>query len=210
MEVFHYKLRVTLEDYTSEQVQDWVKTSAVQWALALEGGGEVKPHVHLYVVSELKTATLRARLKKVFPKVFGNSGRYSLGELNRFEGDYCMKYMAYICKESTPVVSGIPEEVLKEAAELAKDFQKTQKSSQDSKQVLEDLVHMTAEYIDKGMNDGNVVHTQMDIRQYGWIIIEYHRIHDKAVRNHQFHFYLNYLIMKFEGTQALLSHLLRF
>lgn len=107
----HYKLRITLTQCNLTSVLALLNKQCKQWAYVQESGKlEEKPHIHAYVVSSIKEDTLRTQYRALSKSSRGNK-LYSLVKLSLEDSDeYAVEYLAYMMKEGSVVLQGIPTE----------------------------------------------------------------------------------------------------
>lgn len=129
-----YKLRVDLNDVSLDSVLNAVKDSDA-YAYVMEGLHTENPHTHMFLKTQVKEKTLRARLRKLGLK--GNKS-YSLKEL---EDEYPIEYLAYMMKEKTPVWNNIPDDVKEQANahqdKVVTEIKKKKESRKTHRQILE-------------------------------------------------------------------------
>lgn len=99
----YYKLR------TDKNVLDYVQKISSCFFYCFEGG-EDNPHMHFYLETSVKPATIRHHLRTEYT-LKGNSG-YSL---TKTDERYPIEYIAYMMKENDWTNAGLPDSVLQEA-----------------------------------------------------------------------------------------------
>lgn len=130
----HYKLRVTLLECTYTEVDTLIsKSSSIYGIVEEKGKQEENPHIHAYLVLDIKEDTFRTRLRKLTRSMRGNQ-LYSLKELQVSEEEpYAIEYLAYMMKEGTPTWVEIPSEVLEEAKQYDTNVKEEIKEKKEKK-----------------------------------------------------------------------------
>lgn len=129
-----YKLRVDLSDTTLEDVLKCLR-DCYAYAYVLEGKMTDNPHVHFYLYTMVKDATLRKRLRNL--KLSGNKS-YSLKELGEKDP---IEYFAYMMKEGTPVWHNIDAKVISDSADYNKKVRDSIKKTKEAKKtILQQLI----------------------------------------------------------------------
>lgn len=116
MENIHYKLRITLTHCDVAQCLALIAKQSSCYAHCVETGkqGE-QPHVHFYILSNMREDTMRTQYRKLSKSAKGNK-LYSLKKMYFTEGkDYALEYLAYCMKEGDFHSVQIPEDWLSEA-----------------------------------------------------------------------------------------------
>lgn len=103
-----YKLRIDLETVSVDSVLNVVKDSKC-YAYVVEGSQSENPHIHFYLLTEVKNLTLRARIRKL--DISGNKA-YSLKKLDE---DYPIEYFAYMMKEGKVTWVNVEDKYIQEA-----------------------------------------------------------------------------------------------
>lgn len=114
----HYKLRITHSHESTlikdpEAVHKILLPDITLYSRCFEGLGTDHEHIHYYIVSDAKEATIRSHLRKIGA---GNK-TWSLKELSvdTSESEFAVSYLAYMYKEGNGVSSNMPTAWLDEA-----------------------------------------------------------------------------------------------
>lgn len=173
----HYKLRVDTNSVTLDQAVNLVKKHSGRYAFAQENVDGENPHVHFFLSTLSKEATIRSNLRSLGLK--GN-GSYSLKELDE---EFPIEYLAYLGKEGRGEYVGfLKEEINVAQAHDAKVKLSIKEKKENKKTVLEKLDL----YVGKEMKEQDVMVK----------LVEYHIEHRLPIRRFQLQAYFDTLMCR--------------
>lgn len=150
--MIHYKLRI--DSHSDDNLL--ITKGMSKYSYCYEGTDLGNPHMHFHIISDLKRASLIARVKALPHYVKGN-GFYSLREL-RPEDDGYLRYDAYIMKETKPVYVGYSSDEITAIEEFdAKIKQEIKEKKQSRKTILQQIDDKYFSEVDDGILDGTYV-----------------------------------------------------
>lgn len=174
----YYKLRIDTHDKSF--VESMCKKYFDFYLYAFENVGEENPHVHLYIESTTKPATIRNHIRK---NVGSGNGIYSLKELDE---ERPIEYLAYCCKErdySTNLPAELIENALSYDAQVKADMKEKKKSRRTVLQQIDESLNMTYSEIANVYVDpnGRVLNKEQIVEH----VIKYYQETETLVRQFQ-------------------------
>lgn len=132
----YYKLRVDTVAVSLQDVVNVVGKYSTGYMYSREGE-ETNPHLHFYIETTTKEATIRSNLRKL--GLSGN-GAYSLKSL---DSRYPLEYIAYMIKEGDYRCKNIPDSVIEEAKafnlKVVEEMKEKKKSKKTQLQCVEEF-----------------------------------------------------------------------
>lgn len=197
MESKSYKLRVSLKDVSVDQairpIQD-----CEHYAYVVEGRNTTNPHMHFFLRTSVKEATIRDRYRKL--GVIGGNRLYSLTQLTQ-EDDYPVEYLGYLTKEGDVTWHNIPKEKIDAAytynAKVAKELLEKKKAKRPMVEILEEYVRT------KGVLEG---YFGDDLKV--WIakyIVEYHLENKMLIRRFAILAYVDTIYLRLAGWDGIIN-----
>lgn len=160
----YYKLRVDTDD--KEKFREFLLKYTDKYLFAMENKGKENTHIHAYMETTTKQATLRTNIRKRFGS--GN-GVYSLKELDAAAP---VEYLAYCIKEDKSYDTNLSPEVIDLAKEYDFQVKKEIKEKKANRKTI--LQKIQAEYeFEIGKYDADQIIT---------IVIQYTKDHELPVR----------------------------
>lgn len=163
----YYKIRIDADEKTFEEIESLVKDFSIMYMGCYEEVNHKNPHTHWYVETEVKSFTIRNRIRQEVGK-----GRYSMKEVDeRFPPEY----LRYIVKDGSIVYSSnFDKKLVDKAIEEDKDIkEKIKKKKSERKTVLQEL-------------DDIVAHKQKEEHIDRWriltIVLNYYKQTGKLIR----------------------------
>lgn len=190
-----YKCRVDLMCSSVDSIVQCVRDASA-YAYVIEGALSTNPHVHLFLLypPDHKSATLRARLRKV-----AGSGNKSYS-LKRCEEEYPIEYLAYMMKEGKVTWNNVPQDKIDEA--VAHDM-RVKSEMVEKKKAKVPVWRQIMESID-------CPREMVDYHMICSAVLRYHRDNELLVRVHQCRAYADtiYLHMCDESEMFLLNQIM--
>lgn len=181
-----YAIRIDLAGATKEELLTCFTDSTIL-AYAIENIHTDNPHIQLYIETNTKSHTLRARIKK-----YGSgNGFYSLKK-----SEYrSLKYIAYLMKQGDFYPGALPSELIEEASKIDEEYK--QNAKKETGQTVNNIVNLIEEW-------HNDIPTKIGIQT---AIIRYHLDRGLLIRKFQCQAYYDTIYCRYSTLEESLSHI---